>query len=136
VSFQITVLKVLAGHPAGRASVADLTRHVSILISSGSEWADRIKGLAARAPQLDIFGSAFVLRDDSGWQITDAGQQFLAWLEAPARGADCHEQQPEVHVAVAPAAQTSPQPPLLRLVVDNEHASRPDRAPDPMRRTA
>jgi hypothetical protein len=26
VSFQITVLKVLAGHPDGRASVADLTR--------------------------------------------------------------------------------------------------------------
>jgi len=38
VSFQITVLKVLAGHPEGRASLAELTRYVSILISSGPDW--------------------------------------------------------------------------------------------------
>ena len=40
VSFQITVLKVLAGHPEGRACVGDLTRYVSILMSSGSDWAN------------------------------------------------------------------------------------------------
>jgi hypothetical protein len=55
VSFQITVLKVLAGHPEGRASIADLTRYVSILISSGTDWTNRTKRLAARAPKLDIF---------------------------------------------------------------------------------
>jgi hypothetical protein len=33
VSFQITILKVLAGHPEGRASLADLRRAVGILIS-------------------------------------------------------------------------------------------------------
>src|SRR6476660_4715541 len=83
VSFQITVLKVLAGHPGGRASVADLTRFVSILMSSGPEWTNRTKRLAAHAPDLDIFGNAFVLRDDNGWQITDLGRRFLASLEVP-----------------------------------------------------
>ena len=55
MSFQITILKVLAGHPEGRASLADLKRAMAILISSGSDWTDRTKGLAARAPDLDIF---------------------------------------------------------------------------------
>src|SRR5438552_3403975 len=76
VSLQITILKVLAGHPEGRASVADLRRAVAILISSGSDWTNRTKRLAARAPGLDIFGQALVLRDDTGWQITDAGRAF------------------------------------------------------------
>ena len=83
MSFQITVLKVLAGHPEGRASLADLTRYVSILISSGTDWTNRTKRLAARAPKLDIFGDSFVLREDNGWHITEGGRQFLASLEAP-----------------------------------------------------
>ena len=83
MSFQITVLKVLAGHPGGRASLDDLRRAVAILISSGSDWTNRTKRLAARAPGLDIFTQAFVLRDEAGWQITHAGTAFLAALEAP-----------------------------------------------------
>src|SRR6202021_3139371 len=82
MSFQITVLRVLAGHPEGRATLADLTRYVSILISSGTDGTNRTKRLAARAPKLDIFGDSFVLRDDRGWQITESGRQFLASLEA------------------------------------------------------
>jgi hypothetical protein len=35
MSFQITILKVLAGHPEGRASLADLKLTMAILISSG-----------------------------------------------------------------------------------------------------
>ena len=77
MSFQITVLKVLAGHPGGRLSVADLTRCVSILISSGSDWTNRTKRLAARAPGLDIFSQLLVLRDSAGSQITEAGRAFL-----------------------------------------------------------
>jgi hypothetical protein len=84
VSFQITILKVLAGHPQGRASLADLTRYVAILTSSGADWSQRMKRLAARAPNLDIFTSGYVLRDNSGWQITDAGREFLKSIEAPA----------------------------------------------------
>jgi len=83
VSFQITVLKVLAGHPEGRAPLRDLSRAVAILISSGSDWSDRMKRLAARAPGLDIFSQSFVRRDDAGWEITDAGRAFLASIERP-----------------------------------------------------
>src|SRR2546423_8704077 len=83
MSFQITILKVLAGHPGGRLSVADLTRCVSILISSGSDWSNRPKRLAALAPALDILSQSFVLRDSAGWQITEAGRAFLVSAEAP-----------------------------------------------------
>ena len=83
VSFQITVLKVLAGHPEGHASLEELRRAVAILISSGPDWTDRTKRLAARVPGLDIFTQAFVLRDKSGWQITEAGRALLASIEAP-----------------------------------------------------
>src|SRR3954451_5542768 len=83
VSFQITILKVLAGHPQGRASIADLRRAVAILISSGTDWTHRTTRLAARAPDLDIFSQSFVLRDNAGWQITDAGRAFLASVETP-----------------------------------------------------
>ncbi len=68
VSFQITVLKVLAGHPEGRASHADVTRSVAILMSSGADWSDRMKRLAARTSDLSIFCSGYVIRDSSGWR--------------------------------------------------------------------
>ena len=82
MSIQITTLKVLAGHPGGRATHADVTRSVAILMSSGADWSDRMKRLAARAPDLSIFSSGYVIRDDSGWQITDAGRAFLTSIEA------------------------------------------------------
>ena len=83
VTLQITVLKVLAGHPDGRASVADLTRYVAVLMSSGADWSLRAKKLAARTPELDIFTSGYVLRDSSGWSITDLGRTFLTSIETP-----------------------------------------------------
>jgi len=49
MSFQITVLKVLAGQREGRLSLAELRHDVAILISSGRDWTDRTKRLAARA---------------------------------------------------------------------------------------
>jgi hypothetical protein len=69
VSFQVTVLKVLAGHPGGRLSVDDLKRAMAILICSGPEWTDRTKRMLARAPGLDIFSQSLVIRDAQGWQI-------------------------------------------------------------------
>jgi hypothetical protein len=83
VSFQITILKVLAGFPKGRDSLDDLRHVVAVLISSGSDWADRTKRLASRAPGLEIFTQGLVLRDIEGWQITDAGRVLLAILESP-----------------------------------------------------
>jgi hypothetical protein len=82
VSFQITILKVLAGHPEGRVSLADLKQYVAVLTCSGADWSQRMKRLAARAPGLDIFSSGYVLREPSGWQITDEGREFLIWIEA------------------------------------------------------
>ena len=129
MSFQITVLKVLAGHPEGRASIADLTRCVSILISSGTEWTNRTKRLAARAPKLDIFADSFVLRDDRGWQITEGGREFLASLEVPLQ-----------ETAQAPETATkeprSPALPTLRLVVNNEKQSPDEPGSSPLRRSA
>ena len=83
MSFQITVLKVLAGHPEGHASLADLKHYVAVLTCSGADWSQRMKRLAARAPELDIFSSGYVLREPSGWQITTKGREFLILIEAP-----------------------------------------------------
>jgi hypothetical protein len=110
VSFQITILKVLAGHPDGRASVTDLTRYVGVLMSN------RMRNLAARAPKLDIVVNAFVLRDANGWQITGMGRRCLVSLDVPIPAADQDQSsRPDVPVLRAP----SPVPPVLRLVVDN-----------------
>src|SRR5258708_460331 len=111
MSFQITILKVLAGHPGGRTSLADLRRAVAILISSGPDWTNRTKRLAARAPGLDIFGQALVLRDDSGWQITDAGRALLASVEKPGQMVATSDQGPEVVVTFSPV----PASPAIRL---------------------
>jgi hypothetical protein len=83
VSFQITVLKVLAGHPQGHASLADLKHYVAVLSCSGADWSQRMKRLAARAPELDIFSNGYVLREASGWQITAKGREFLISIEEP-----------------------------------------------------
>ena len=131
MSFQITVLKVLAGHPGGRASIAELTRAVAILMSSGPDWTDRTKRLAARAPGLEIFSQSFVLRDDSGWQITDAGRALLAAVEKPVPAIAHSDQDPE---AVATPV-SSPASPPIRLVAVNRRGSR-RRARDRMRPSA
>jgi hypothetical protein len=133
VSFQITVLKVLAGHPEGRASLAELTRYVSILISSGPDWTNRTKRLAARAPKLDIFADSFVLRDDRGWQITESGRQFLTSLEAPRSIGSESAQASETATTKKPL---SPAPPPLRLVVNNDKQPPDGRKAGPSRRSA
>lgn len=132
MSFQITVLKVLAGHLHGHASLADLTRNVSILISSGTDWTNRTKRLAARAPKLDIFGDSFVVRDDEGWRITDAGRLFLASLEGPLQAVSEIAENVETPRANEPPLSNPP----LRLVVNNEHPRSDGRDPSTSRRSA
>jgi hypothetical protein len=109
VSFQITILKVLAGQAdEGRATLAELTRQVSILVSSSPDWTERTKRLASLAPGLDIFGSGFVFVDNAGWQITDAGRAFLLSLENPAPPMS---EEPAVAAEVVPAPpEPSPSP--------------------------
>ena len=125
MSFQITALKVLAGHPEGRASLANLTRCVGILISSCPDWTNRTKRLAARAPKLDIFSDRLVVRDDTGWRITDKGRQFLVSLEAPITVTSGQEPPPK---ADATAMVSPPALPPLRLVVNNSRRLRRGRA--------
>jgi hypothetical protein len=76
VSFQVTILKVLAGQPEGHLSLADLRNNVAILISSGPDWTDRTKRIAARTPGLDIFSQGMVVRSSGGWQITEVAERF------------------------------------------------------------
>jgi hypothetical protein len=118
VSLQFSILKVLAGQPEGRAAVVDLNRYITVL--SGPEWTARMKRLSARAPSLDIFSLKFVLRDDTGWQLTDAGRAFLAGIEMPAPVTfDQRIASPDVVVSVLVSVQARPRP-TLRLVVDNQ----------------
>lgn len=106
VSFQITILKVLAGQPDGRASHPDVTKSVAILMSSGGDWSSRMKRLAARAPDLSIFSSNYVVRDEGGWQITEDGRSFLTSIEKPA--AEPAVVEPEILQAVTPSAVDRP----------------------------
>ena len=82
MSIQIAILKVLASHGSGRATLASLKHDLAILSSSGPEWQARIKRLASRVRSVDIFGNGFVVRDADGWEITQAGRDFLLALEA------------------------------------------------------
>jgi len=82
VNFQVTVLKVLVSYPDGFAAIADLKRDVAILATSGRDWAERTRRLAARVPGLDIFSQGLVERLNGGWCITDKGRSVLEIMEA------------------------------------------------------
>jgi hypothetical protein len=89
-------------------------------MSSGADWSDRMKRLAARAPGLSIFSSGYVIRDASGWQITDAGRTFLTSIEAPA------SEPPLVEPAAVlqAAAVTAPDIPLNVVQLANHKVRR------------
>lgn len=113
MSFQVTVLKVLAGHPGGYLSVDELKRAVAILICSGPDWTDRMKRLLARAPDLDIFSQKLVFRDDGGWQITQAGLALLTAIESPDTSVTIEE---EVSKPLPQVYSTSAPLPLVAVV--------------------
>jgi len=77
VSFQITVLKVLQGIRKTRVD-CHLTRYVSILISSGTDWTNRTKTLGRAAPKLDIFRIRLCY-GNVNVGIYKGGGQFLVW---------------------------------------------------------
>jgi hypothetical protein len=120
LSFQVTILKVLAGHPGGYLSVADLKRAVSILICSGPDWTDRTKRLLARAPGLDIFSQSLVVRDTKGWQITEAGRALLAAIEDPVASLVAEE----VSSVLSEQPVNSTSPPLVNPVGRRDRKSR------------
>jgi hypothetical protein len=62
--------------------MADLKRDMAILATSGRDWAERTKRLAARAPTLDIFSQRLGERLNGGWHITENGRRVLEFMEA------------------------------------------------------
>jgi hypothetical protein len=109
VSFQVTILKVLAGQPEGCLSLAGLRKNVAILISSGPDWTDRTKRIAAQTPGLDIFSQGMVIRSLGGWQITAAGRAFLTESEVPI-SSNSREPVPEADESNAAPAALPPAP--------------------------
>lgn len=82
MNFQVTVLKILVSYPEGFAVMEDLKRDMAILATSGRDWADRTRRLAARVPDLDIWSQGLVERISGGWQITSKGRTVLELMEA------------------------------------------------------
>jgi hypothetical protein len=82
VSLQVAILKVLSGQPGGRASISDLNADLAVLSASGSDWTQRIRRMAARAPGIDIFGQGLVIRDNGGWQLTGEGRRMVQVMDA------------------------------------------------------
>jgi hypothetical protein len=107
VNFQITVLKILVSYPDGLAGMADLKRDMAILATSGPDWADRTRRLAARVPDLDIFSQGLVARESGGWKITSRGRVVLEFMEARPGAEQAIETVPaeKVDVAVPPLPQ-------------------------------
>jgi hypothetical protein len=77
VSLQMAILKVLSCHPQGLATIAALNADLNILNTSGRDWTDRMKRLAARVPGLDLFGQQLVVRSDSGRQTPTLGVPYF-----------------------------------------------------------
>jgi hypothetical protein len=105
VSFQLAIMKMLTSYRDGKASIAELKRDLAILATSGPDWTNRMKRLAARAPDLDAFSQGFLDRDGYGWWITPSGRAFLEALEKPAPPAATEPLALEV-VAPAPPRST------------------------------
>jgi len=124
VSFQFTVLKVLAGHPTGRASLDELRRAVVILMSSGTDWTARTRRMVARVPDLSIFGRSLFLRDSEGWQITRPRARCLACLERQAPML-CDKEEPPLTPC---RARTSAAPAAPARLVGGERRGRRRRA--------
>jgi len=52
------------------------------LATSGRQWADRTKRLAARVPVVVLFSHGLVDRIGGGWQITSKGRAVREFMEA------------------------------------------------------
>jgi hypothetical protein len=116
VNSQVTVLKVLVSYPDGFAVMEDLKRDMALLATSGRDWADRTRRLAARVPDLDIFSQGLVVRESGGWRITDKGRAVLEFMEErPAAGQA---------IKAAPAQQSDGAIPPLRLPAERARRRR------------
>lgn len=111
MNFQVTVLKILMSYPDGFAVMEDLKRDMAILATSGRDWADRTKRLAARVPGLDIFSQGLVERISGGWMITAKGRDVLGFMEARPAAPE-RIQMTSADEATGPVSAPAPVPPL------------------------
>lgn len=114
MNFQVTVLKILAAYPEGFAVMEDLKRDMAILATSGRDWADRTKRLAAKVPGLDIFSQRLVERTSGGWKITSKGREVLELMEARPTAVET----PQVPPIEDPSATSPALVPPLRQPAD------------------
>lgn len=130
MNFQVTVLKILVAYPDGFALMADLKRDMAILATSGRDWADRTKRLAARVPDLDIFSQGLVAREDGGWKITAKGRLVLESMEARPSADQAMEAVPaeKVDGPVPPLAQPAEWARRRRERRKRRHGAARDRA--------
>jgi hypothetical protein len=120
LSIQVAILKILASHGNGRATLASLKRDIVILTASGGDWSARLKRLAGRVPSIDIFGSFYVLRDRDGWEITAEGREFLRALEAVTQD----NQAVEIEQPASPASEAAERLPGTLIVVGHRFKNR------------
>ncbi|AMA55733.1 hypothetical protein [Bradyrhizobium sp. CCGE-LA001] len=118
MNFQVTVLKILVAYPDGFAAMEDLKRDMAILATSGRDWADRTRRLAARVPDLDIFCQGLVERISGGWKITARGRQVLQFMEAPPAA------EPERQALIDQAKAVPETEPVPRLTQPADRAKR------------
>ncbi|MBH5391760.1 hypothetical protein [Bradyrhizobium diversitatis] len=109
MNFQVTVLKILVAYPDGFAVMEDLKRDMAILATSGRDWADRTKRLAAKVPGLDIFSQGLVERISGGWKITSKGREVLELMEAQPTALETPQAPPTEDTS---ATSPAPIPPL------------------------
>ena len=111
MNFQVTALKILVSYPGGFAGMTDLKRDMAILATSGPDWAERTKRLAARVPDLDIFSQGLIERLNGGWRITDKGRAVLDVMEA--RHAAPEAAPAAAHVDTSDPATSPPPLPVM-----------------------
>jgi hypothetical protein len=122
VNFQVTVLKILVSYPDGFAVMADLKRDMAVLATSGRDWAERTKRLAARVADLDIFSQALVERLNGGWRITGKGRAVLELVEARPSEAESERQAAEGEPS--PTVPAASLPSSTRLARDQRRQRR------------
>jgi hypothetical protein len=78
VRYKLAILNVLANQPGGRATRDAVRREAGLVIASLDQIElQRFTALG----DIDIFRSGWVLRDDTGLEITDTGLALLDWLQ-------------------------------------------------------
>jgi hypothetical protein len=80
-NFKLAVLNALAKSAGGRATLDEVRREVEIILANDdqTEQLERFSALG----DIDIFQSGLLLRDEAGFQITEAGLSLLQSLESP-----------------------------------------------------